>query len=161
MKDCRAKKASKPKAVKGAKSLERSHAPAAEDWYEDRAAGSLLREYGVLSREDDYILDGAEMTGQDWTQDENDEEEYDDSFVPEGGFPVEHAAIMSAPANGFDVSGPRIFPTEFDDESSLLYMGQAEDPWVRDGDPWFGSPVGSDASASMVPPSSSGAFLSE
>ena len=36
-----------------------------------------------------------------------------------------------------------------------------EDPWVRDGDTWLGSRAGSDASASMVPPSSSGASLSE
>ena len=48
-------------------SLERSHAPAAADWYadqrQDRDAGSLLRECGIL--ECDFDLDGQEFGGQD------------------------------------------------------------------------------------------------
>jgi hypothetical protein len=100
MKDCRAKQSGKPKAVKGANSLERSHAPAAADWYEDRDAGSLLRECGVLEREgSDFELDGREFTGQDWIED--DEEEYDMSFVPPGGFPDRAVPQITPPANGF------------------------------------------------------------
>ena len=88
MKDCRAKKAGKPKAVKGTNSLERSHAPAAADWYEDREAGSLVRDCGALERRDsDYELDGAEMTGQDRAVE--DEEEYDNSFVPPDDSPTQ------------------------------------------------------------------------
>ena len=108
MKDCRAKQSGKPKAVKGANSLERSHAPAAADWYEDqrqdRDAGSLLRECGTL--ECDFELDGQEFGGQDWIED--DEEEYDESFVPSAGFPHRVVQEIRPPANGFVPSGPRI-----------------------------------------------------
>ena len=138
MKDCRAKKAGKPKAVMGSNSLERSHAPAAADWYEDREAGPLVFDCRALLREDDYEWDGAEMTGQDWVQENKDDKEYDDSFVPPGGFPTEPEARMYAPADTFAVSGPRNFPTGFADESAPVINMTAEDPWVRDGDPWLG-----------------------
>ena len=80
MKDCRAKQQGKPKAVKGAKSLELGpHAPAAADWYEDRMplrdAGSLLRECYTL--ECHLELDSNEFSGRDWIE-EGDEEEYDE-----------------------------------------------------------------------------------
>ena len=66
-------------------------------WFEDRDAGSLLREVSVLEREDsDYELDGREMIGQDWVVD--DEEEYDESFVPPGGLPDRAVAEIIAPA---------------------------------------------------------------
>ena len=113
----------------------------AADWYEDRVAGSLVRDCGALSREDDYEFDGAEMTGQDWVVE--DEEEYDDSFVPPGGFPTQPESRMCAPANGFVPSGPQNILTDFAEESIPVTRMQAEDPWVRDGNLRLGSPAGS------------------
>ena len=80
-----------------------------------------MRACGVLSREDEYTLDGAEMTGQDCIHDDDDKDDYDDSFVPEGGFPVEPVARMAAPASASDASGPRSSPAELANESSLVY----------------------------------------
>ena len=96
-----------------------------------------------LARGRHYELDGAEMTGQVCLQEDEDEEEYCDSFVPPGGFPSQPEARMCAPANCFASSGPRNFPTEFAEESTPVINMTAEDPWVRDGDPWLGSPAGS------------------
>ena len=98
----------------------------------------MLREVYVLEREDsDYELDGREMIVQDWVVD--DEEEYDESFVPPGGFPARPVAENRAPASGFVPSGPRSFPAEFGDESAPVINVSGEqrgqDPWVRDGDP--------------------------
>ena len=162
MKDCRAKQQGKPKAVKGANSLELGpHAPAAADWYEDRRqdrdAGSLLRDRGTLMHEDDYDLNGEEFTGQDWIE-ESETEEYDESFVPPGGFPARSVAQTVAPANGFVPSGPRSFPAEFADESPAVInvsrTTDSQDPWAIDGDPWSASPAGSSSSASVAPSSS-------
>ena len=107
--------------------LERSHAPAAADWYEHREVGSLVRDCGALEHEDDaHELDGAEMTGQDWVVDDG--EEYDDYFEPPGGFPTQPEARVCVPANGFVHSGPRNFPADFAEESIPVTRMPAEDP---------------------------------
>jgi len=153
MKDCRAKATGKPKAVKGADSLEvGSHAPAAADWHvELRDAGSLLRECYTLQHEDDFELNGDEFTGADWVA-ESEDEEYDESWAPAGGFPERTAARNVAPATGFVPSGPRSFPAEFAEESgpviNVYNDSKTQDPWAIDGDPWSAS---ASSSASMAP----------
>ena len=74
------------------------------------------------------------MTGQDFIQDDGDgdEDDYDDSFVPNGGFPVEPVARMADPASGFAISGRRNFPPEFAEESMPVNKSIDEDPCAHE-----------------------------
>ena len=110
-----------------------------------------MRECYTLEQEEDYDLNGDEFAGRDWVE-ESEPEDYDESFVPVGGFPARPAAQTMAPANGFVPTGPQRFPAEFaEDMSEDKYVcrdTKPQDPWAIDGDPWSG---GSSSSASVAP----------